>query len=137
MNSGLIQLMFITIAFIGIAVPFVAISATRQAKKRAYEYERKFNLLANELNQLRKSMINPVDRILDLEKRNRRLAERMEQMELREKGNRQYDQAVKLVNKGSSVEDIMSICGLNRGEAELIKVMNEMDAIPESENQFM
>ena len=137
LTAGIQQFMFVTIAFIGVVVPVVAMTVARRAKKQAQEYDRKLHLLAGELRQLRKSLVDPVNRLYEAEQRSRRLTERLEQLELREKSNRQYGQAAKLINKGSSVEEIMEICGLNRGEAELIKVMNELEASGDSEKQIM
>ena len=129
--------MFITIIFIGIAVPFIAIAIVKRSKKQALEYDRKLHLLAGELRQLRKSLVEPINRLFESEQRTRRFTERLEQLELREKSSRQYGQAAKLVHNGSTVEEIMEVCGLNRGEAELIKVMNELDATQEAESQIM
>ncbi len=137
LQSGLQQLMFLTIVFIGVAIPFVAISVIKRVKKQTLEYDRKLRLLAGELSQLRKSLVDPINRLYDSEQRSRRFTERLEQLELREKSNRQYGQAAKLVHNGSSIEEIMEICGLNRGEAELIKVMNELDSAQEGEKQMM
>jgi len=131
------QLMFITIAFIGVVVPFVAISVTKRAKHQTREYDRKLKILAKELNQLRNSLVDPVNRLYEAEQRSRRFTERLEQLELREKTNRQYGQAAKLVNNGSTVEEIMALCGLNRGEAELIKVMNELESNKELDEHLM
>ena len=38
-----------------------------------------------------------------------------------------FDQAIKLARKGSSVEELMEICSLSRGEAELIAMMHRLD----------
>lgn len=129
--------MFTMIIFIGIAVPLLAVAFAKRAKKQAIEYDRKLHLLAGELRQLRKSLVEPVNRLFESEQRTRRFTERLEQLELREKSSRQYGQAAKLVHNGSTVEEIMEVCGLNRGEAELIKVMNELDTNQEPESQIM
>jgi hypothetical protein len=41
---------------------------------------------------------------------------------------RAYSQAIKLVQKGASVEELMEVCGLARGEAELIAMMHRLEA---------
>ncbi|VAW72033.1 hypothetical protein MNBD_GAMMA12-3017 [hydrothermal vent metagenome] len=129
--------MLFIMTFLGIAITIIFLSFQKRSKKEAVEYDRKLRLLARELNQLRKSLVDPINRLYESEQRSRRITERLEQLELREKSSRQYGQAAKLVNNGSSVEDIMDICGLNRGEAELIKVMNELDNTEEAETKVM
>jgi len=137
LQSGIQNFILFTIAFIGIAMLFITILIVKRSKKQTIEYDRKLRLLAGELTQLRKSLVDPVNRLYDAEHRSRRFTERLEQLELREKSNRQYGQAAKLVHNGSSIEEIMELCGLNRGEAELIKVMNELDTAQEVESQVM
>lgn len=51
--------------------------------------------------------------------------DKMAQVEAHEAG---YDQAVKLARKGASVEELMEICNLSRGEAELIAMMHRLDS---------
>ena len=41
--------------------------------------------------------------------------------------SRPYQQAIRMVHKGASVDEIMSICEMSRGEAELIVMMHRMD----------
>lgn len=43
-----------------------------------------------------------------------------------------FEQAIKLARKGSSVDEIMEICDISRGEAELISMMHRLD--PERRN---
>lgn len=50
--------------------------------------------------------------------------EKLSQVDSHEAG---FEQAIKLARKGSSVEEIMDICNLSRGEAELIALMHRLD----------
>ena len=50
--------------------------------------------------------------------------DKMAQNDIHEAG---FEQAIKLARKGSSVEEIMDICNLSRGEAELIAMMHRLD----------
>ena len=56
----------------------------------------------------------------EIEHRLQSIRTRQDELELREKGDRSYTQAIKLIHRGASIDDIMSACSLNRGEAELI-----------------
>jgi len=50
--------------------------------------------------------------------------EKMAQVEHQEPG---FEQAIKLARKGSSVDELMEICNLSRGEAELIAMMHRLE----------
>ncbi len=57
-------------------------------------------------------------RLSDLERQLVELGQRHERLE--QPVNQAYEVAVNLARKGADVEDIMSTCGLSRGEAELM-----------------
>lgn len=132
-----LKIMFFIVIILGAAASYVVMTIVKSLKKQTHEYDRKLNILAGELTQLRNSLVDPVNRLYEAEQRSRRFTERLEQLELREKSSRQYGQAAKLIHNGSSVEEIMEVCGLNRGEAELIKVMNELEAGEKMGKQMM
>lgn len=41
--------------------------------------------------------------------------------------NQPYEQAIRMAQTGSSVDDIVNICGLSQSEAELINMMHRLD----------
>jgi hypothetical protein len=55
-----------------------------------------------------------------LEQRIRRLAERQDQLELRDPMEQTYAHAIRLAQKGVDVNELVENCGLARGEAELL-----------------
>lgn len=55
-----------------------------------------------------------------LEQRIRRLAERQDQLELRDPLEQTYAHAIRLAQKGVDVNELVENCGLARGEAELL-----------------
>lgn len=59
--------------------------------------------------------------------RQQELGSRQDKLDLAEPEARTFDQAVKLVRKGASVDELVEICGLSRGEAELIAMMHRLD----------
>jgi len=63
-------------------------------------------------------------RLTRLEQRLRNQGERQDQLDLRTSGERPYQQAGRLVHNGAGIEELMESCGLTRGEAELIYIMN-------------
>ena len=64
--------------------------------------------------------INLGKHIDGLEHRIRRLAERQDQLELRDPMEQTYAHAIRLAQKGVDVDDLVENCGLARGEAELL-----------------
>ncbi len=54
----------------------------------------------------------------------KRLGIRQDQLELRELDSLPFGHASKLVKKGAGVEDLMGVCGLTQGEAELIVTLH-------------
>lgn len=50
--------------------------------------------------------------------------ERQDQLELHEPNHQVYGQAVRMARKGADLDELVSTCGLSRGEAELIVLLN-------------
>ena len=59
-----------------------------------------------------------------LEDRLRRLTERQDELALREPDEGVYHQAIRLASRGASVEELVTTCGLPRGEAELVQILH-------------
>ena len=55
-----------------------------------------------------------------------RLTARQEQLELRGGGERAYQQAITLVQRGASADDLVKQCGIARGEADLVVMLHGM-----------
>lgn len=62
-----------------------------------------------------------------LQQRQQELGVRQDNLVQNESQEVSFDQAIKLARKGSSVEELMEICNLSRGEAELIAMMHRLD----------
>jgi hypothetical protein len=87
------------------------------------ELQRRIHSLEQELRALCSASIGAGDHVVRLEQQVQRITERQDQLELRASGDRPYDQASQLINKGADPEDLMESCGLTRGEAELLVMM--------------
>lgn len=83
--------------------------------------------LRNDIRGLYAGAVGSDARIRKVEQRSRRLMERQEQLENSHNSARPYDQAIRLVHKGASAEDIMSVCDLSRGETDLIMMVHKVD----------
>jgi hypothetical protein len=62
-----------------------------------------------------------------LEQRIRRLAERQDQLELRDPLEQTYAHAIRLAQRGVDVDELVENCGLARGEAELLLRIHRVD----------
>jgi uncharacterized protein YoxC len=62
-----------------------------------------------------------------LQQRQQELGVRQDNMAHSEPLEASFEQAIKLARKGSSVEELMEICNLSRGEAELIAMMHRLE----------
>jgi hypothetical protein len=71
-----------------------------------------------------KASVGAGDHLVRLEQQVRRLMERQEQIEMRSAGDRPYTQAIQMVQRGADVSELVSQCGLTRGEAELIAMLH-------------
>jgi len=98
----------------------------------------KINLLQNELKQARNdlralttSSLGVGSRLIEIERRQRRLAIKAEKkapvVELHESSNQPYDHAKHLAQQGKPTAEIVSMCGISQNEAELIKMMNRLE----------
>lgn len=68
------------------------------------------------------------ERVSRIDERLRRTSERQEQLEMHKGADdRTYAQAIRMVQSGSSIQDVMNICDISRGEAELIMMMHNVE----------
>ena len=87
------------------------------------ELQRRIRSLEQEMGALCSASVGAGEHVVKLEQQVQRITERQDQLELRATSDRPYTQANQLVNKGADIEDLMDSCGLTRGEAELLVMM--------------
>lgn len=99
-----------------------------------YHFRRLFNLHHEQLNIAREDLaalcngsLGLGERLSRLESRLNSLSRRQEHLELQKAPEHSYKQAIKLVHQGADVEELMSDCGLARGEAELVLLSKQLD----------
>ena len=137
-----VYFVFSTVALIGVAVPFIVAITLKSVRREAEQTNARLDeilvkiqaqaqdhepVAPFDLSEIKAIVSQPLEKLDEIEKRTRRLTERLEQIEQRDHTQRQYDQAIKLIKMGVAIEEIMVRCGLNRGEVELIAVMHEND----------
>ncbi len=92
----------------------------------------------NDLKALTTTSLGIGGRLLEIERRQRRLVEKQNNepqrtaspqpvVDLYESANQPYDHAIHLAQQGKDVKEIVSICGISENEAELIKMMHRLE----------
>lgn len=76
-------------------------------------------------------MLELEQRVVALEEALDRLRERSDRGALADHREQVYAQAIRMVSRGAAIEDLVSLCGLSRNEAELIAMMHGVAAAPE------
>lgn len=124
MNPILIAMMslaFLLCAWLGVRL--------RVANKRAAVYVGELQVLQVDNLSLHKTVEALTDRIAQLERQVQHLSRRQNQLELRDPVTQTYEPAIRMVRKGADVEELVSTCGLARGEAELIMMLHRNVAV--------
>lgn len=99
------------------------------SNKRAAVYVGELQVLQVENLSLHKTVEALTDRIAQLERQVQHLSRRQNQLELRDPVTQTYEPAIRMVRKGADVEELVSTCGLARGEAELIMMLHRNVAV--------
>ncbi|MDH5778243.1 MAG: DUF2802 domain-containing protein [Gammaproteobacteria bacterium] len=83
--------------------------------------------LQRDIRAITAAAIGVGERVLELERRQKRLTERQDTMDIYDPANQPYEQAIRMVQTGSDVTELVDICGLSESEAELITLMHRLD----------
>lgn len=67
------------------------------------------------------------ERAARIEQRSINIIQRQDQLEQSSGTESGYQQALKLVKRGTHTEDLVSVCGLSQGEAELVTMMHRLE----------
>ncbi len=90
-------------------------------QRRARQHEATLKIIADDIRALSAKSANMNEYQLDTEQQLRRLADRQqEHADFREPVPPAYNHAIKLAQRGVSIDELMAACGLVRGEAELL-----------------
>lgn len=108
--------------------------ATLRQRRYLAEQSGRLDSLQSDLRALCNAAVQVGERVnrleqaaRQLEQRQQELGVRQDNMVLTEPEERAYEQAIRLAQKGTPLEEIMDICDLSRGEAELITMMHRLD----------
>ena len=107
------------------AVLLIALWTTRRSAVRVTLMEKQLKQARNDLKALTTASLGVGGRVLELERRLRRLAEKQKkEVDIYESANQPYDHAIDLAKQGMHVDELVTMCGISRNEAELIQMMN-------------
>ena len=110
------------------------IMTSTQARRNSRQQLQRLENLQSDLRALCNAAVQVGERVNRLEQTAKQLQQRQQELGVRqdqmvsaEPEGRTYDQAIRLAQKGAPLEEIMEICDLSRGEAELITMMHRLD----------
>jgi hypothetical protein len=94
---------------------------------RLRQQQRQHNDLRQQMRALTSAALGMGERVLEMERRQKHLAERQEQVDIYESANQPYEQAIRMAQHGASIEDLVDSCGVSENEAHLIDLMSKLD----------
>jgi hypothetical protein len=92
----------------------------RQLRKQDVQRSTMLSSMQKTLGMLTKEILEALKNERQIELQLKQLRMRQSQIEQHEPEARPYSHAIGMVKRGASIEDLIAICGLSRGEAELI-----------------
>lgn len=127
-----IALSFAAIAVVGLLVHQRTLCRYRRSQMtmadQLSQAQERINQLEQQLAALCTASAGAGEHVVQLEHKMLRLIERQNQVEMRASSQRPYSQASQLVHKGANINELMETCGLTRGEAELLVMMQRGSA---------
>lgn len=108
-------------------VLFVALWSVMLSRRQTRQLRKEIIQLRSDIRALTTSSVGVGGRVLELERRQRRLAQRQEEFDLYESANQPYEHAIAMARKGADVKEIEDMCGVSRNEAELIQMMHRLE----------
>jgi uncharacterized protein YigA (DUF484 family) len=87
------------------------------------ELRERVQQLEQELGALCSASLGAGDHVVRLEQLVQRIVERQNHLEMRATAERPYSHASQLVTRGADIDELVETCGLTRGEAELLVMM--------------
>ncbi len=130
--TGVILILLVMALAAGLALQYRALDSIRRNASDLADSLRlaqdRVKQMEQELGALCSASVGAGDHLMRLEQQVRRINERQNILEMRSVGQRPYAQASELVHKGADIKELMEACGLTRGEAELLVMMQRGSA---------
>lgn len=98
-----------------------------RGRRRLAQHLHEIRDLQHDIRAITAAAIGVGERVLELERRQRRLSERQEQLDIYDPANQPYEQAILMVRNGADVTELVDVCGISESEAELVALMHRLD----------
>jgi len=105
---------------VAVALGVLAVFVARRWQRQRAADEAAAKALQSDLGALSAVIAGLGSRLVRIEQQLQGVSERQDQLELRPGGERSYSHAIRMVQKGADVNELVASCGINRGEAELL-----------------
>jgi hypothetical protein len=110
-----------------IAFTYISFKRLRQEKKKNADLFKRLNELSWDMKGIYDSSKGVGKRLRDLEIRCKQLAETQEQFTLKEPSHQTYQNAIRMIQSGDSVDKISETSGLSKGEIELLSLLRKIE----------
>lgn len=125
--TTVLLIMLTAVAVVGFGIQSLALLRVKHSQQERDESFRdcrqRLKQVEQELAALCSASVGAGDHVVKLEQQVKRIIERQDTLELRASSDRPYAQASQLVHKGADIDELVDTCGLTRGEAELLVMM--------------
>lgn len=118
---------------LGIGAMLALFLLARRLQGMLQQQQQSMDSIQKDLRALCQSAVQVGGRVSRLEQGLKQLQARQQELGMRqdkmiqpEPEARNFEQAIKLAQKGASIEELMDICDLSRGEAELMSMMHRL-----------
>ena len=122
-----ILMVLTTVALLGVSIQTVALLRVKRSHRDETEIlqhaQQRVRQMEQELAALCSAAVGAGDHVVKLEQKVKRVMERQNLLELRASSDRPYSQASQLAHSGADIQELVDTCGLTRGEAELLVMM--------------
>jgi len=122
-----ILMLLTTVALLGVSIQSIALWRVKRSHKEVAEIlqdaQQRVKQMEQELGALCSAAVGAGEHVVKLEQKVKRIIERQNLLELRASSDRPYSQASQLVHRGADIKELVDTCGLTRGEAELLVMM--------------
>lgn len=124
--------MELTLSLAALAIALWALLLAFRLLKQVRTERARLETVLGDVRSLGSAAMSVGQRLSLAEQGLRHIAKRQDELGLRQEQHddpdaRSYEQASKLLRKGAGVEELMDICGISRGEAELLVMMNRIE----------
>ncbi|MDH5570516.1 MAG: DUF2802 domain-containing protein [Gammaproteobacteria bacterium] len=117
-------LLISAILFVAALSLWVWTSKRLQAFQQYIEQQQAPEHVMDNITAINAGSIGMGGRFLKLEKNQQHMANKIEELQSQLRSNSPYEQAIKLVQKGSAAEEVMELCGISLNEAQLLIMMH-------------